>query len=441
MTALIALGVGGVAVLLADILWEGAEGFLRAVALAAVAAALFLPAAPGLPAHRLGRVLGDVAVASSAVAVLLPSPRAWRRRLAAYLAVLLWSAAGMVLLAHARDLLTLFLGVELLSLGLYALTAFGLDGRGGEAALKYLLLGGLASGFVLFGGALAYAQTGSLALAAWHGAVAGQALVAIGLGFKLALVPLHVWTPDVYEGAPTPVTAFMAVGTKAAAFAALARVAAPHVLPVVAALGVASMFGGYLLATPQGGLKRLLAYSSVAHAGTFVLALEAGAAALPAALLYVPAYGAATAGAFAVAGSVGDRLADYAGLARRRPWLAAAFGVCLLALASVPPTGVFFAKLLLLVGLVHAGHPGLAVLIVAATVLSLYPYFKIAALLVAPGGDAAAAAASAERRPEGSPQSTGGAQSSRMDWPTALVIACAAAIALGLGIFPGLIAG
>jgi len=416
VNTVIILGLTGVALLLVDLLWEDALRPLRLVALAGLVAALAAPATGlGNLAHdRLVTVLGDTAVLAAAAPILLPPPLHWHRRISAYLALTLWAAAGMVLLAGASDFLLLFLGLELLSLPLYALTGFSLDGPGTEAALKYFLLGGLASGLVLLGGALAYAATGSVSLSAWHGPLLGVSLVAVGLAFKLALVPLHSWSPDAYQGAPTPVAAFMAVGTKAAAFAALARLlaAAPGALELIGLLAVLSMFAGYLLAIPQTRLSRLLAYSGVAHAGTFALALLASKP--TAALLYLPAYGAATVGVFVVAGVMGDDLASLTGLARQRPWLGVAVGACLLSLASVPPTGVFVAKLLLLSALFAAGYGLLAVLIALATVVGLYPYFKVAALLVADGGG----------RPP------------RLDPASVALLAASAIFAIGLGLVP-----
>jgi NADH-quinone oxidoreductase subunit N len=428
LTALLVLGVGGVVLLAADLVVEGNRPLLQGLAalLAAAACGLLWFGTGGVPAlagdallgDRMARLLGALACAAAALTALLPLPVGdgadARRRSAGYLALLVWSAAGMVLLAAAGDLLTLFLGLELLSLALYALTGFRerAQGPGGEAALKYFLLGGLGSGLVLYGGALIFAADGRLDFLARAVpqppalALVGLGLVMAGLAFKLALMPFHLWTPDVYEGAPVAVTAFMAVGTKAAAFGALAHLLwqgfpqAPQVWgPLLGAAAVLSLLLGYVLAAPQAGGKRLLAYSSIAHAGTAALALllvPAGATVLP---LYLYAYGAATFGAFAClagleAAGVGDGLAQLAGLLRRRPWLGGALVLFLLSLASVPLTGGFAGKLLLLLALVGGGRGLLAALVVASTVVALYPYFKLAYLTaVAAAGPAGAGAA------------------------------------------------
>ncbi len=401
----VVLGAGAVLVLLVDLLLEGRERLLRALTLVvlglAAAAALGISGAAfshAVVLDPLARVAALVAVAGAAVAVSLPPPVRWGGRWSAYLALTLWAAAGMALAAAAQNLIVLFLGIEVLSLGLYVLTAFSLsDGRGAEAAVKYFVLGGLGSGLLLMGSALSYAGRGSLVLAsepAWTGLLTstGLALIVAGLGFKLALTPFQLWTADVYEGAPTPITAFMAVGTKAAAFAALARlvmVAFPGRLGwinLLAVLGLISMFVGYLLALRQPGLKRLLAFSGIANAGTLVLALLAG----PwhaVAFLYLAAYSAASLGAFAVVAAVesaGGDMDSLRGLGRRHPWLSAALVVSLLSLASVPPTGGFLAKLLLLEGLAQAGYPLVAVLVIVGAVLALYPYFKLVVAVLSP---------------------------------------------------------
>ena len=408
---IVVLGAGAVLVLLLDLFWEGAQGLLRTVTLVVLAlgaiAAWQAPAAGpafsgAVTGDPLGRVSDLLAIVAAAAAVVLPPPAGWAKRWSAYLALVLWSAAGMALAGAAGNLIVLFLGVEVLSLALYALTAFALDdGRSAEAAFKYFTLGGLGSGLLLFGSALCYAATGSLALTAGTASggllgALGIGLIVAGLGFKLALAPFQLWTPDVYQGSPTPVTAFMAVGTKAAAFAALARVATSAFgvggqwVGIVLVLGVISMFVGYLLAVVQPGLKRLLAYSGVANAGTLVLALLAPDAWQPVAFVYLAAYAAASIGAFAIVSAVEssaaeDGISAVAGLGRRHPWLSAAFIICLLSLASVPPTGGFMGKLLLLQALAHSGHAAVAVAVVAATVVALYPYFKLAvAVLGAP---------------------------------------------------------
>lgn len=434
-------GAGAVLVLLVALLAGEVGALLRTVALLVVA----LAAVAALGAHGhgftgavvadpLSRVADLVALAGVVAAVVLPAPGRWGERWSAYLALTLWAGAGMALAAASSNLIVLFLGIEVLSLALYCLTAFAVqDGRGAEAGFKYFILGGLGSGLLLMGAALSYAGRGSLQLAphpAWSGLLPalGLALIIGGLGFKLALAPFQMWTPDVYEGAPTGVTAFMAVGTKAAAFIALARVLL-GVLPlgsgIIAVLGAVSMFAGYLLAMRQPGLKRLLACSGIANAGTLVLALLAPAEFRAIAFAYLAAYAAATLGAFAVVAVIeargqGADLDALRGLAGRAPWLAAALVICLLSLASVPPTGGFLAKLLLLEGLAHAGHPFLAVLVVAATVVGLYPYFRVALAVLTPAADAEALVLAGPRQ-----------------WAPQLVAAIAVVATFVIGILPG----
>ncbi len=446
---IVVLGGGALLVLLMDLFWEGAEAAERLVALLVLATAASL----ALRAGAVGAVLAGtlrggplsvatdlLAVAGAAVAVAIRAPGGWGRRWSAYLALILWSSAGMALLGSAGDLIVLFLGVEVLSLALYALTAFGSvsdpgagvpgdRGRGVEAGFKYFILGGLGSGMLLYGAALSYAADGTLSLAALgtHGllGVMGLLLVIGGLAFKLGLAPFQLWTPDVYEGAPTPVTAFMSVGTKAAAFAALARVvtaaagASAAWTECLAVLGVGSMFVGYVLATVQPGLKRLLAYSGIANAGTLVLALLAPAAWRPVAIVYLAAYAAATLAAFAIIAAVegtgsGDGVTALRGMAGRQPWLAATLCVAVLSLAAVPPTGGFLGKLLLLRALAGAGHPGVAVLVAVGTVVALYPYLKLALATLQPAEGEAAAV-----RPA-------------LGWVAVAAVAAAATLAIGL---------
>lgn len=443
ISPVLVLGAGAVLVLLVALVAGEVGALLRTVALlVVVGAALAALTAHGsgfsgaVVAGPLSRVADLVALAGAVAAMTLPAPGRWGERWSAYLALTLWAAAGMALAAASDNLIVLFLGIEVLSLGLYVLTAFAVeDGRGAEAAFKYFILGGLGSGLLLMGAAFTFAGRGSLALSAhpaWTGLPAGVgiALIVGGLAFKLALAPFQLWTPDVYEGAPTGVTAFMAVGTKAAAFIVLARVllaAAPADQGIVAVLGAVSMFVGYLLAMRQSGIKRLLAFSGIANAGTLVLAVLAPADFRAIAFVYLAAYAAATLGAFAVVAVLEARgmpadLDSLRGLAGRAPWLAAALIISLLSLASVPLTGGFLAKLLLLEGLAHAGHPFLAVLVVLATVVGLYPYFRV---VVAVLGQA-----------DGAGGQEGVALPPRLPAPR-LVAALAVVATFAIGILPG----
>ncbi len=325
----------------------------------------------------------------------------WGELTPGYAALILWATSGMALLASASNLMTIFLGMELLSLSLYVLVGFSRRGDG-EAALKYILLGALATGFLLYGMALVYGTTGTTSLAEiglriYHGAlynpqllVLGAGLVLAGLTFKLALVPFQNWLPDVYQGAPAPVTAFMSVGTKAAAFAVLLRfvfMAIPALaaawVPALTVLAVFSMFLGNILALKQTNAVRLLAYSGIAHAGYLMAALVSfSVLAASSSLFYLAAYAFTNLGAFAGVLLLGGREGNYElttwdGLYRRKPLLAAVLSVFLLSLAGIPPTVGFFAKFYILQGVLLSGKIPLAVLLVIASGISLYVYLRV----------------------------------------------------------------
>jgi NADH-quinone oxidoreductase subunit N len=313
-------------------------------------------------------------------------------------ALILWSASGAMLMTGASNLMTIFLGLELLSLGLYCLCAMSPRPTARESALKYLLLSSLASGVLLYGMALLFGASGSVALSAIAGAhvtfmlMLGAGLFLIGLAFKLSLVPFHVWTPDVYEGAPLAVTAFMSVVTKAGALAVLCRFAygaLPHdvanaILVPVWVVAALSILIGNLAALAQTDMKRLLAYSGIAQVGYIVVAF-AGQTDLGVryAIFYLAAYTFMNLGAFAVVALL-SRDADavvgvnrFAGLAYRRPWLAAAMTFFVLGLAGLPPTAGFTGKLLILASSVSAGYAWLAGVLILGTAISIYVYFKI----------------------------------------------------------------
>ena len=349
-----------------------------------------------------------------------------------FYALALFGSSGMALLGMATDLLVAFVAIEVMSLSTYALAAYPRRGRKpSEAALKYFLLGSFSSALLLYGVALIYGATGSTLFAAVGRSaaspllVAGLALVAAGLAFKVAAVPFHAWAPDVYEGAPTPVTAFMAAGVKAAAFAVLARIflsalaGAPTAGPlgfavVLSALAWLTMIFGNLLALPQQSVKRMLAYSSVAHAGYLlvgVLAAQDQASrpgALASVLFYLGIYSATVIGAFTVVGALERRgrgpdeepddawdLARFAGLSRSRPWLALAMAVFMLSLAGVPPTAGFVAKLLVFQAAVSARLYALAVVGVLTSVLGAYYYLRVVvAMYMRPAEGTEAAVAS-----------------------------------------------
>jgi len=335
-----------------------------------------------------------------------------------YYVLVLFAAVGMMLMASALDLLVIFLGLELMSLSLYVLAGFfRTRAAGNESAMKYFLLGAFASGFFLYGIALLYGATGSTSLEALTAATAGSAapgaardwvvlagvgLLLVGFGFKTSAVPFHQWAPDVYEGAPTAVAALIATGSKAAAFAALIRVlVATRVLeadwtPLLWLIAVLTMTVGNVIALAQGNLKRMLAYSSVAHVGYMLVGLTAGGAAGGAAVLYyLVVYSFATVGAFGVIlllehseGSGGPEtetdaraeaveLASYGGLAARHPVLALVLTVFMLSLIGMPPTAGFVGKLYLFSAAIKSGLVWLAVIAVLNSVVAAYYYLRL----------------------------------------------------------------
>jgi NADH-quinone oxidoreductase subunit N len=310
-----------------------------------------------------------------------------------------------MLMAGAANLLMIFLGLELLSLSLYCLCGLASRGTAREAALKYLILSSTATGFMLYGMALLFGATGSVALAALLLPPAsptlltlGAGLFLVGIAFKLSLAPFHVWTPDVYEGSPLPVTAFMSIVTKAGALAVLARFAYAaldaHASALVLApfwvIAALSMVVGNVGALAQTDMKRLLAYSGIAQLGYIVAAL-AGTTVLGLryAIFYLAAYTFMNLGAFAVVAVLsreqdeGSRISAFAGLGHRRPLLAAAMTFFLLALAGLPPTAGFTAKVLILASSVGAGYAWLAGFLVLGTAISVYVYLKIVRVMYA----------------------------------------------------------
>jgi len=319
-----------------------------------------------------------------------------------YYALVLLSTCGMIFLASANDLIVVFLALEIMSVAVYVLAGLARrEVRSTEAALKYFLLGAFATGFLLYGIAFFYGATGSTRLDLIAQAIArdglrpftalGIALVLVGFGFKVALIPFHVWMPDVYEGAPTAVTAFMAVAVKAAAFAAFARVfvaalsgVAPTWSGLLALLAALTMTVGNVTAVLQRSVKRMLAYSSIAHAGYalvgLVVATRDGGAAL---CFYLAVYAFMTLGAFAVVIALGRRgepnedLADWAGVGFRHPVLGLSMVVFMLSLAGIPPTAGFVGKFYLFSAAIDAGWTSLAVIGVLNSVVSVYYYLGV----------------------------------------------------------------
>ncbi len=315
-------------------------------------------------------------------------------------ALMLTAPVGMMLMVGAGDLIVFFVGLEVLSIPLYALAAFRRARTDSvEAGLKYFVLGTFAAGFFLYGAALLYAATGHVSIDALAAAdlsspmaLAGAAFVAASVFFKVSVFPFHLWVPDVYQGSPTPVTALMATGTKAAAFGFLIHAAG--ILPAsaagtVAAIALVTMAAGNLGALAQEDLKRMLAYSGVAHAGTLLLvvagalALEERTAALNAALVYMAAYVFTATGAFGLVALLeadGDRftkLESLRGLARTRPGTAAALALFMLSLGGIPATGGFLGKWFVFSVLVDADMVGVAVIGVLFSVVALGYYLRV----------------------------------------------------------------
>ena len=317
-------------------------------------------------------------------------------------ALLLFATCGTMFMASGYTLLTIWISLETMALSSYILAGyFKREVRSNEAALKYFILGALSSGILLYGISLLYGASGTVQLAGLSRALAGVEgnpliplgwlLLAAGLFFKVAAVPFHIWTPDVYVGAPTPVTAWLAVVSKAASFAILLRIFYEGLgslrvewQTVVAIVAAATMIWGNLAALTQDNIKRMLAYSSIAHAGYVLIGVLAiSEIGLWSVLFYLAAYTFITLGAF---GTVillerreyaGETAADYAGLSRRAPFLAAMMLLFLLALTGIPPTGGFVGKFYLFAAAVQAGWSWVAVVGVVTSALSLYYYFRI----------------------------------------------------------------
>ncbi|HEY4717934.1 MAG TPA: NADH-quinone oxidoreductase subunit N [Anaerolineales bacterium] len=335
-----------------------------------------------------------------------------------YYALLLFSISGMMLMTSASDLIVVFLALELLSIPLYVLAAFARpEARSEEAGMKYFLLGAFASGFLLYGVALVYGATGSTAFSEIVATVAGglgqplyfvlgAGLILVGLGFKVAAVPFHMWTPDVYQGAPTPVTAFMALGAKAAGFAALLRVflvifpsVSQQLTPVLLWITIATLLAGNLLAIAQNNVKRMLAYSSISHAGFILMAVVAygnDAArfdVVASALFYLLAFAFASFGSWAVVMALEQREArglefsDYAGLGRTHRGLAIAMAIFMLSFTGVPPTLGFAGKFFLFRAVLEGGYVGLAIVGMLASLISAYYYLRLVVVMFMQDGE------------------------------------------------------
>ncbi|MEE9195202.1 MAG: NADH-quinone oxidoreductase subunit NuoN [Alphaproteobacteria bacterium] len=323
-----------------------------------------------------------------------------------YPILILFACLGMMMMISANDLIALYIGLELQSLALYVLAAYRRDSlRSPEAGLKYFVLGALSSGMLLYGASLVYGFAGTtgfegIAKAVGQGessvgVLVGLVFITAGLAFKVSAVPFHMWTPDVYEGSPTSVTAFFAIAPKVAAMALFVRVLVGPFAPiaaqwqqVVVLIAILSMVLGAFAAINQHNIKRLMAYSSIGHVGYMLVGLAAGTqAGVQGVLIYLAIYLAMTSGAFAcilcmrVHGRMVHDLDDLAGLSRSRPLLALAMGVFMFSLAGIPPLAGFFGKLYVFLAAVEAGLYGLAVIGVLASVVAAFYYMRIVKIM------------------------------------------------------------
>ena len=334
-----------------------------------------------------------------------------------YFILLIFSVVGMMLMAQAADLIMIFLALELLSIPLYVLAAIARPKvESEEAGLKYFLLGAFSGGFVVYGIALVFGATGTTSLAGILASASsgtsnllltiGAALILVGFGFKVAAVPFHMWTPDVYQGAPTPVTAFMAAGAKIAGFAALLRVfgsalpsLATDLTPIIATLAGLTMIVGNLLAISQTDIKRMLAYSSIAHAGYILMAFvpfgnkDVLPVSIASGLFYLAAYTITNFGAWGVVIAMeksegrGLAISDYAGLGKKYPALAAAMTVFMLSLIGLPPTLGLVGKFYLFRAVMSGGFVGLAIIGVLTSLISAYYYLRVVVTMYMKDGD------------------------------------------------------
>jgi len=396
---------------------------------------------------QLGVYIKLLMLITSAVALLMAAGFLERAGYGAgeFSALVLFATVGMFVMASGANLVSLYVGLELMALSVYVLVGyFKLETKSNEGAIKYFVLGALSSGVLQYGISLVYGTLGSLDLETIRRSLTavpqhnptlllGILLVSFGMLFKVAAVPFHVWTPDAYEGAPTPVTAFMSVGPKAAAFAALIRVLGTAFTdwrtdwqPALWILAVLSMLVGSIAALVQDDVKRMLAYSSIAHAGYALMGLVAASGTgLWAVLMYMAVYAFMNLGAFGFVilleskGYAGETIADYAGLARRHPGAAALMLWFMLALAGIPPTGGFMGKLYVFAAAMEAGCVVLTVIAVVMSAVSLYYYFRIVVQMYLKDDEGAQPALLLRDR-----------------WTEAMIGVCALVI-LAIGVWPG----
>jgi NADH-quinone oxidoreductase subunit N len=428
-----------------------------AVASLAITAVLVLVV--GSPTDGAITILGDMLVidqmavfvkllvlAASAVSILMAAGYLERSGYGGgeYCSLVLYATVGMFVMVSGANLASMYVGLELMALSVYVLVGyFKLEVKSNEGAIKYFVLGALSSGILLYGISLVYGTTGTLDLQSIHDRLAavpennltlllGIVLVAFGMLFKVAAVPFHVWTPDAYEGAPTPVTAFMSVAPKAAAFAMFLRLFAGAFAPeveywrvVLWVASAATMIYGNIAALTQDNVKRMLAYSSIAHAGYALMGLvAANAMGTWSVLLYMLVYAFMNLGAFGFVillesrGYTGETITDYAGLARSHPAAALLMLWFMLALAGIPPTAGFMGKLYLFAAAVNGGYVWLTLIAVVMSAVSLYYYFRIVVQMYLRDEE--------EARP---------AEMYRDRWVEAMIAVCAV-VTLVVGLYP-----
>ncbi|MEA4837829.1 MAG: NADH-quinone oxidoreductase subunit NuoN [Rhodospirillaceae bacterium] len=353
-------------------------------------------------------VFAKLLILAGAMAALVMA-RDWmrRERLERFEVVILilFATLGMMMMVSANSLMTLYLGLELQSLSLYILTAFDReDSRSVEAGMKYFVLGALASGLLLYGMSLVYGFAGSLSFADFGHAVTadspmgvriGLIFILAGLAFKISAVPFHMWTPDVYEGAPTPMTAFFATAPKVAAFALLIRVLLGPFgaligdwTPIISLLAVLSMVLGGFAAIAQKNIKRMLAYGAIGHAGYALIGLAAGnGQGVSAVLIYLAIYLFMTAGAFAVIlalrrdGRTAEEIGDFAGLAKSRPFMAFCLSMFMFSMAGIPPLAGFWGKFYVFMAAIDRGMYGLALVGVLTSVVAAFYYLRVVKII------------------------------------------------------------
>jgi NADH-quinone oxidoreductase subunit N len=397
--------------LLIDLFWRDRVEILQIISYLGMASAGYLLLSPpheprmgfanSIAIDGLVQFCGLVILGSTLLTILISTDYVRRLgiKLGEYYALLLFCCGVMILVAASNDLITLFLSIEAMSIAIYILTCITRhEHRSTEGAIKYFVIGAFATSFLLYGMSLLYGASGTLYLHRLADSIASEQLlglgvvaILIGFAFKLGAVPFHMWVPDAYEGAPTAITGFMAVTVKAAGFAALLRLIlvgltikyAAVWVPILWCVAVLTMLVGNLMALPQANLKRMLAYSSIAHTGYALMGVvtisqdaihSAGSA-----LFYILVYSFMTIGAFAflIYTGTGEMCENYQGFARRRPWAAAAMALFMISLAGIPPTAGFFGKFYIFKIAIQQGYYLLTAVAILTTIISLYYYLRV----------------------------------------------------------------